>query len=87
MIELLIKIIFLDYQSLTVVILISTFELLLVVVAKNLLMDSIVFVLLVLHILLLHMLVVTIIVNQLLGMLIILTHTFSMTHYGMEQDA
>ena len=34
-----------------------------------------------------HMLVVIIIVKQLLGIVVIMTHTFSMTHYGMEQDA
>ena len=32
------------------------------------------------------MLAVIIIVNQLLGKLIIMTYTFSMTHYEMEQD-
>ena len=77
---------FLDYQSLTVVILVSTFGLLLVAVVKDIIVYSVVLVLVLLHILLLHMLAITIIVNQLLGMVVVLKHTTLMTHYGTEQD-
>ena len=45
-----------------------------------------VLVLVLLHLILLHMLAIIIIVNQLLGMKVIMTHIISMTHYGTEKD-
>jgi len=86
LVEQLIKIMFLDYQSLTVAILINIFGVLLVAVVKNGLMIILVLVLELQH-LLLHMLALTITVNQLLGIVVIMKHIFLMTLYGMEQDA
>ena len=77
------KTMFLDYQSLSVAILVSTFELLQVAVVKNMI---IVLVLLMEDTVLHPMLAITIIVNQLLGIRVILTHIISMTHYGTEKD-
>ena len=82
----LIEIMFLDYQSLTVVILVNTFGLLLVVGVKKFLRNIVVLVLVVLHNLL-HMLAVATIVNQLLGIMLPIRHIISMTLYRMEQDA
>ena len=78
----------LDYQSLIVVILVSTFGLMLVVVVKNFLILGIVLVLSQMHFSLLLLLAMTTIVNQLIGTIAILfmAHTFSMTLYGMEKD-
>ena len=84
----LIKTMFLDYQSLTVVILVDTFGLLLVAVEKDTIMDLIVLVLLIKHILFL-LLTIIIIVNQLLGillMVLLVPGLTSMTHYGTEKD-
>ena len=82
--EQLMKTMFLDYRSLTVAILVSIFGLLLVAMVKELMLYGVALVLVLMHTLLLHLLAVTIIiVNQIL---VILTHTISMTHYGMEQD-
>ena len=82
----LMKAMFLDYQSLTVVILVNTFGLLLVVVVKKFLRNIVVLVLVVLHNLL-HMLAVATIVNQLLGIMLPIRHIISMTLYRMEHDA
>ena len=81
----LIETIHLDYQLLTVVILVSTFGPMLVVKVKRFLISTAVLVLLMLHNLL-HMLAITITVNQLLGITPTMPHTISMTLYGMEQD-
>ena len=84
------KTMFLDYQSLTVVILVSTFGLVLVAVVNDTMVYTVALVLVLLQILLLHLLAITIIVNQLLGMVemieYIITDTISMTHYGTEKD-
>ena len=79
-----IKTMLMDYQSLTVVILISTFGLMLVVVVKD--MKLVPVLVLLLQTPLFHMLAVTIIVNQLLDIRVIMTHTTSMTYYGMERN-
>ena len=84
--EQLMKTMFLDYQSLTVVILVSTFELLLVAMVKETVISGIVLVLLMEVTVLLLLLVTAIIVNQLLGIVEIITHIFLMTHYGTEWD-
>ena len=80
------KTMFLDCQSLTVIILVSTFGLLLVAVVKQIILHGVVLVQILLHILLLHLLAITIIVNQPLGIEVIMTHIILMTHYGTEQD-
>jgi len=64
----------LDYQSLTVRILVNIFGVLLVAMVKDSLMCLLVLVLTLQYFLLLHMLAVTITVNQLLGIVAIITH-------------
>ena len=81
----LIETIYLEYQSLTVVILVSTFGPMLVVKVKRLQISIAVLILLMLHNLL-HMLAITITVNLHLGIVPPLQHTISMTLFGMEQD-
>ena len=77
----------LDYQSLTVVILVSTFGLLLVVVVKEITLSSTALALSpIMHYLLFLLLAMTITVNQLLGIITPLEDIFSMTLYGMVQD-
>ena len=74
-----------DCQSHIVEIHISTFGPLLMVVVKNLIRDTAVAALILMHIYL-HLLVATTTVSQLLGIVVIMTHTSSMTLYRMEQD-
>ena len=69
----------LDYQSLTVVIHVNTFGLLLVVVVKDLMLFSIVLVHLLKQMILLFMLVVTITVSQVQDIKVIMTHYFNDT--------
>ena len=76
---------FLDYQSHIVIIHVSIFGLLLVVVVKNLIRHTAVLALILMHIYL-RLLVITTTMSQLLGIVVIMTHTSSMTLYGMEQD-
>ena len=86
MIEQLMKAMYLDYQSLTVVILVIIFGLMLVVVVKKITLSSTALALsLIMHYLLFLLLAMTITVNQLLG-IDPMAYTFSMTLYGMEQD-
>ena len=80
------KTMLLDCQSLTIVIHVDTFELLLVVVVKGLMTLSIVLVPFMEGLLLLLMLVVTITVSQDQHIEVIMTHIILMTHCGMEQD-
>ena len=77
---------FLDDQSLTVVIHDNTFGLLLVVVVKDFMPLGVVLVPVVEGIILLLMLVVTITVSQDQHILVIMTHIILMTYCGMEQD-
>ena len=86
LLEQLIKIMLLDYQSHIVVIHVSTFGLLLVAVVKKLQTNSLVLALTLLHNHL-HLLVVTTTVSQPHGIVVIMTHTSSTTLCGMEQDA
>ena len=85
LIKQLMKTMFLDYQSLTVVILVSTFELLLVAMEKETVISTIVLVLF-MEVTVLLLLETTIIVNQLLGIVLIIRYIILITHYGMEQD-
>ena len=87
----LIKPMFLDYQSLTVVILVSTFGPLLVVAVKTLMVIPIVVLAVTVTIsvdmLLLNMLVAITTANQLLGITLLHPHIILMILCGMEQDA
>ena len=84
-VEALIKLMFLDYQLLMVVILVSTFGLLLVAEVKYISPVGIVHAPEAKGTVLLLMLAMTIIVNQLLG-ITQLTITILTTRYGTEQD-
>ena len=86
LVEQLIKIMLLVYESLIVGILASTYGFMLVAGMKIILMHMSVLVL-VLKDLLLLLLVVTITVSQVFRNLHLVTHIILMTHYGMEQDA
>ena len=83
----LIKAMYLVYQSLTVVILVNISGLMLVVVVKwiAVLTIALAALSLIVRSLLLLLLAITITVNQLLG-IVLTTHIISMTLYGMEQD-
>ena len=76
---------YLDYQSLTVVILVNTFGLKLVVMEKDMTINIIALVLLMEGIVLLLLLAITITVNQ-VQWILILPRTTSVTPCGMEQD-
>ena len=84
----LIKVMCVGYQSLTVVIHVNTFGLLLVDMARNILMHGIVPVQPIYPTILYHLLGVITTVNQLLGMqaLLYAAHISLMTHCGMGQD-
>ena len=85
-VEQLIETMLMDYQSLTVVIHVNTFGLLLLVAVKDLMVYLIVLVPLMEGMILLLMLVVTITVSQDQHIKVIMTHIILMTHCGMEQD-
>ena len=77
---------YLDYPSLMVVILVSTFELLLVALVKSIKWNGIVLVLLTQGIILFLLLILTITVNQVQLITLISARITSTTPYGMEQD-
>ena len=82
----LMKTMFQDYQSLTVVILVNTFGLLLVAVVRTTTIFGIVLVLLMEVTVLLLLLGITIIVNQVQWVALYIVHIILMTCYGTEQD-
>ena len=77
---------YLDYQSLTIVILVSTFGLLLVVVVKDLVIFIIVLVLSMEDTVLLSLFTMITTVNQVQCIVLIIQRISSMTHYGMGKD-
>ena len=84
--QLLIITMLLVYESLTVTTLDNTSGLLLMVLLKDESMLVTVLVLVVQEILLLFLLPITTIVKQFHYMLLLIMHSFLMTHYGMEPD-
>ena len=80
------KTISVDYQSLMIVILVSTFGLLLVVIVKQLILILLVLVLFIQELICLLLLTMTITVNQVQWIRLMLIHITLMILYGMEQD-